>query len=1029
MKRFRLFLTMLCLMAGMATTTHAQTVEQMGIAYYPTDSICKLGLYYSYYTFNGHKFGESYYATLYDIKSSATSVTVPATVTHGGHVYTVIGISDEETGIDLTNHNVHSLTFEGDVTMWGKPIKVPSGMYGFTSLWFKGRSFPFDGDVSNYFTCTSLNNLSVHLVDKNEEQITQLRKTAPWNQFTSVTYHPIHLSMTTDITLCPETNFNEDVALYNLGTYSSFAEADYDRSKLALLNYKTPGVYEIDKYQNYVLVAHYDKKNVDFHYLRDNYEWTMGTHDYIDYDEFLDVTSDKNLELTFTWKTTSMNFIQVNGCENVAYTIAGNNPMSGSNDSPIWTLSGAKNGDWLTLNLPADSRTLEKVVVKHGDEEQTIEAPESANGNYKVQFYVPTEKYSYVYIYWVEPKNIQFADAAVKAICVENWDTNEDGELSYEEAAAVADIGETFRGNTDITSFDELQYFTGLNTIPQNAFREDTALTSVVIPQSVLRVEAWSFQDCVALKNAVLPDSLIHINSGAFMNTAIQHITLPEKGPLMLGISLFQNSSLKTLYIPANLTGTINRELVAKCKNLISISVDEGNRNYDSREGCNAIIKTSTNTLIAGCKNSVIPEGVKALGDHAFYYTDIKKVELPASLDSIGGTSFFHCDSLATVVAHMPEPFAISMANIQGLHPNCKLYVPNGKKGAYEAAGWTTTIFKGGIFELSTIENIDFADVAVKTICVTNWDTNGDGELSYGEAAAVTSLGNYFKGNTTITSFDELQYFTKLTQLTSEQFSGATNLKSIVLPQSVSSFQTDVFRSCQNLEHIVLPDSLVMINTNSFFESGIKSITLPQKGNLQLAYNAFSGTRLKSLYIPANVTRIYNYMLSDCNDLISIAVDEGNRNYDSREGCNAIIETATNTLIASCKNTVVPSSVTAIGDYAFYHNRQLKTLELPSGIETIGDYIISTCDSLTKVIAHMPDPPTVTTTNFGNVISNCKLYVPKGKKDVYEAAGWTTTLFKGGIFEDNSNDGDVNGDGQVTIADVTKLVNIILGKE
>ena len=237
------------------------------------------------------------------------------------------------------------------------------------------------------------------------------------------------------------------------------------------------------------------------------------------------------------------------------------------------------------------------------------------------------------------------------------------------------------------------------------------------------------------------------------------------------------------------------------------------------------------------------------------------------------------------------------------------------------------------IFE-QTNDIIDFADAAVKAICVDHWDTNEDGELSYDEAAAVESIGDVFKGNTAITSFDELQFFTGLTLLASEAFYGATNLKSIVLPQSVSNIQTNVFRSCQNLEHIVLPDSMIMINTNSFVGTGIKSIIFPQKGNLQLAYNAFAESKLRSIYIPANVTRIYDYMLSDCDDLISITVDQDNGKYDSREGCNAIIETATNTLIASCKNTVVPSSVTALGNYAFYHNKGLKTLELPEGIET-----------------------------------------------------------------------------------------------
>ena len=808
MEKFMKRILMLCLLVvGMATTARAQqTVVQMGITTDP-DSICNFGLYYSYYSWNGNKFAESYYALLYDFKSNVSYVTVPATVTYGGRTYAVRGISDSEAiGISSNEHSVYSLTFEGDVTVWGNPIKVKPGLAGGLSvLRFNGRSFPFDGDASQYFATTSLNNLHVYLADKNEQQIQQLCQTAPWNQFISVTYSPIHLSLTTNITLCPQTNYSEDVALYSLGNYESFSAAGYDTDRLTLMNYKTPGVYEINKYQNYVLVARYDKQNVDCHYVRQGYDWTLTNNYNTDFDEFFDVTTDMTLDLTFTWKTNAMNFVQLNGTKNISYAIAGSQPMSGSNAEPIWKLTGAMNGDQLTLTIPANDLALEKIVFKHGSTEQTIPAPQPADGNYQVQLTVPSDMFSYIYVYWAEPepyatfnfvrhggrensvfmmwddggvydyyipegasqttipwdqlttdmqmyidvlpgetykvykdnvdittqfnnennryehwleldkksasytiiyepstiKNIDFADAAVKAICVDNWDTNDDDELSYDEAAAVTDIGVYFKGNTTITSFDELQFFTGLTIIGKEAFRDATSLTSVVLPQSVGKIQGgWSFYGCSSLEKVVLPDSLSMIDSYTFAYTAIKSIKLPEKGSVTLGFNVFTGTPLTNLYIPGNLIGTINPEVVSKCSNLISISVDEGSRYYDSREGCNAIIKKANNTLIASCKNTVIPKSVKALGDKAFFYnTEIKKLELPVGLESMGATSLFHCDSLTSIVAHMQEPFVITTANIQGLPNTCKLTVPHGKRQAYIDAGWTTAIFKGGIFE------------------------------------------------------------------------------------------------------------------------------------------------------------------------------------------------------------------------------------------------------------------------------------------------------------------------------------------
>ena len=93
--------------------------------------------------------------------------------------------------------------------------------------------------------------------------------------------------------------------------------------------------------------------------------------------------------------------------------------------------------------------------------------------------------------------NITFTDAAVKAICVDNWDTNGDGELSYDEAAAVTDLGEVFRVNKNISSFEELQYFTGLTSIGESAFRDCSGLTSVTIPESVTSIGIEAFWCCI----------------------------------------------------------------------------------------------------------------------------------------------------------------------------------------------------------------------------------------------------------------------------------------------------------------------------------------------------------------------------------------------------------------------------------------------------------------------------------------------------------------------------------------------------
>ena len=128
----------------------------------------------------------------------------------------------------------------------------------------------------------------------------------------------------------------------------------------------------------------------------------------------------------------------------------------------------------------------------------------------------PAEGFDYQNAYGELPiENITFADAKVKAICVTNWDADSDGELSYKEAAAVTDLGELFKENKDITSFDELQYFTGLTSIGDYAFQYCSSLTSVTIPSSVTSIGEYGFEECERLTSITL-NSVSSIGEAAF---------------------------------------------------------------------------------------------------------------------------------------------------------------------------------------------------------------------------------------------------------------------------------------------------------------------------------------------------------------------------------------------------------------------------------------------------------------------------------------------------------------------------------
>jgi hypothetical protein len=256
----------------------------------------------------------------------------------------------------------------------------------------------------------------------------------------------------------------------------------------------------------------------------------------------------------------------------------------------------------------------------------------------------------------------------------------------------------------------------------------------------------------------------------------------------------------------------------------------------------------------------------------------------------------------------------------------------------------------------------------------------------------------------------------------------------------------------------------------------IESVNLPE-GLTTIAGSAFYWcTGLTSLRIPSTVTSIGATAFQG-NALTELVVADGNEKYDSHGGCNAIIETATNTLVVGTPATVIPTDVTIIGNYAFNNMGRLTAMTIPEGVTTIGERAFATCQQLKEIKL----PSTVTSIG-ANAFNYCDgmtkvtlgsglTSIAKGvfgecKKveDVYcyadpEALTWSdyadsktfktdkTTKFHVApdvidawttkfpepnfIFVGDLNkvvNGDVNGDGDVDIADAVCIVNYVVGK-
>ena len=124
----------------------------------------------------------------------------------------------------------------------------------------------------------------------------------------------------------------------------------------------------------------------------------------------------------------------------------------------------------------------------------------------------------------------------------------------------------------------------------------------------------------------------------------------------------------------------------------------------------------------------------------------------------------------------------------------------------------------------------------------------------------------------------------------------------------------------------------------------------------EIGRDAFEGTGLTSIVIPESVTKIGDFAFYGCEGLTSINVSEGNKVYDSRDNCNAIIETASNKLITGCMNTVIPDSVTEIGGGAFSGRTGLTSIVIPNSVTSIGGSAFNGCTGLQSIV--IPDSVT-----------------------------------------------------------------------